>query len=347
VASVLSLATSHGFNAILYLIESSRLPKWIKRNGRALAAILLISFFLTMIIMPLQYLIVQTTNLVSTLNIEQIKQTVLAMWSSMITYAESIPALHEPLSHLKAEVTSLISNFFSSSSIGTLLKAVERMASGASSLIIQVGWIIVFYFLFNIYGKTILYFLRTLLPMSPTHEKYLYRECTGTVAVVFYGTIFNMTVQGLSFGILMSFVGDYNAIYLGTLAGFFSIVPLIGAAPIYIPLIALELFAGHIINAIIILSFGIGISAFFIDNILRIFFIGYLKKVFGFEYSMNGILILLSILAGISTFGFWGIIIGPSVLALTLAAANLYRDNLGQESSSRRLAQAAQEKTME
>jgi predicted PurR-regulated permease PerM len=53
-------------------------------------------------------------------------------------------------------------------------------------------------------------------------------------------------------------------------------------------------------------------------------FIASLKKMFGFEYTMNEILILLSILAGIASFGFWGLIIGPSVIALTLAAANLY-----------------------
>ena len=45
---------------------------------------------------------------------------------------------------------------------------------------------------------------------------------------------------------------------------------------------------------------------------------------FGFEYGMNEILILLAILAGISAFGFWGLVIGPSVLALIFAAANLY-----------------------
>lgn len=328
VAAVLALATSHAFNGVLYRIESSRFPKWIKRKGRPLSAILLISFFLTMIFLPLQYLIVQTSNLITTLNIEQIKQIILAMWTSAINYAESVPALHEPLSHLRDEGASLINT----SSIGTILKGVERMASGASGLVIQVGWILMFYFLFNIYGKTILYFLRTLIPMSSKHEKYLYRECSGTVAVVFYGTIFNMTAQGLSFGLLMSFVGDYNAVYLGVLAGFCSIVPIIGAAPVYIPVIAIELFAGNIMHAIIILTFALFVMAFFLDNILRIFFIGYLKKVLGFEYTMNGILILLSILAGISTFGFWGLIIGPSVLALTLAAANLYRDNLVKDS---------------
>ena len=329
VAAVLALATSHGFNALLSWIDDSRLPGWLKKKRRVLAAFLLTSFFLTMIFLPLLYLIIQTSNVISTLNIELIKQTILAMWNNVLNYADGFPILHEPLAHLKAQGSSLID----STSIRTILKGGENIVSGTGSIVVQIGWILMFYFLFNIYGDKILYFLGTLMPTNPEHEKYLYRECTGTVAVVFYGTLFNMTAQGLAFGLLMSFVGDYNATYLGVMAGFCSIVPIIGAAPVYLPIIAIELFAGHFLNAIIILTFAWVVMVFFFDNILRLLFIGYLKQVFGFEYTMNGLLILLSILAGISTFGFWGLILGPSVLALTLAAANLYRYNLVKDSS--------------
>jgi predicted PurR-regulated permease PerM len=327
VAAVLALATSHGFNALIFWIDKAPLPGWIKNRRRILAAFLLTSFFLMMIFSPLIYLIIQTSDLISTLNIEQIKQTILAMVNNAINYADSIPILHEPLARLQAEGSSLINT----SSIKALLKGGENMVSRVGGLIMQIGWILMFYFLFNLYGDKILYFLGTLTPTNPEHEKYLYRECTGTVAVVFYGTLFNMTAQGLAFGLLMTFVGNYNATYLGVLAGFCSIVPIIGAAPVYLPVVAIELFAGNYLKAIIILIFALVVMVFFFDNILRLLFIGYLKRVFGFEYTMNGILILLSIFAGISSFGFWGLIIGPSVFALTLAAANLYRQSLVKE----------------
>ena len=55
-----------------------------------------------------------------------------------------------------------------------------------------------FYFFFNMYGKKILIFVTDLVPMTCGHQKYLYRGCTGTVAVVFYGTLFNMLAQGQS-----------------------------------------------------------------------------------------------------------------------------------------------------
>ena len=112
------------------------------------------------------------------------------------------------------------------------------------------------------------------------------------------------------------------------LAGFCSVIPIVGSALVYIPVVALELLGGNYISAIVILLFAWVVMGFIIDNILRLFFIGFLKKILGFEYTMNEILVLLAILAGISTFGFWGIIIGPSVLALALASANLYSKHL-------------------
>ncbi len=327
VAAVLALSTSHGFNAILRRIDSLKLPPWFKKAKRVIASALLTTFFLMLIFLPLLYFITVTYSQVASLDIVHIKETVLEMWTKLIGFIDRIPLLHDEFARLKSEGTSLING----SSIEAVLKGGENMISGVSGLIVQIGWILTFYFLFNLYGNKILLFLATLMPTHLKHEKYLYRECTGTVAVVFYGTLFNMVAQGLAFGILMTFIGDYDATYLGVLAGFCSVIPIIGAALIYVPILALELLAGHYLNAVIVLIFAWAVMGFFIDNILRLFFISYLKKLFGFEYTMNEILILLSILAGIATFGFWGLIIGPSVLALTLAAANLYRDHLGEE----------------
>lgn len=327
VGAVLSLATSHAFNALTRLIESRPLPPWIKRSKRAIVSIILTSTFLLMIFLPLIYFVTMTFSQISSLDIGKIKETSLQMWHKFIGYAESVPLLQEVFARIKSEGTSLISGFH----IEAALKGGENMVSGVSGLAVQIAWILTFYFVINLYGHRILHFLATLMPTNIEHERYLYRECTGTVAVVFYGTLFNMAAQGLAFGLLMAFIGDYDATYLGVLAGFCSVIPIIGAALVYIPVLALELFAGHYLNAIIILVFCWAVMGFFIDNILRLFFIGYLKKIFGFEYTMNEILILLSILAGIATFGFWGIVIGPSIIALTLAAANLYRDYLDED----------------
>ena len=328
VAAVLALCTSHGFSALLKTIENNpRLPAWIKKSRRTLVSAIFTLFFLMMIFLPLIYFIVVTIDQIAALNVEEIKGTILSMWKKLTEFTENVPFLKDIFDRLKNEGTNLISG----SSINALYKGGENMVTRVSGLVIQIGWILTFYFLFNLYGHRILHFLATLMPTSLKHEKYLYKECSGTVAVVFYGALFNMVAQGIAFGILMTFIGSYDSLYLGVLAGFCSIIPIIGAALVYVPIIALELFAGNYLNAIIIVIFAWAVMGFFIDNILRLFFISSLKRLFGFEYTMNEILILLSILAGIATLGFWGLIIGPSVLALTLAAANLCRDYLNEE----------------
>lgn len=320
VAAVLALATSQVSTAITQSMEDKWGTRWLGRNKQFIATILLTCFFLLMIFGPLLYFVAVTFDQVNNLDMEQLKQTVLKMIDETIVFLDRIPLLQEPLSRLKNEGVS----FISGPAIEVAVDGIKGAVSGAGSLFFQIIWIMVFYFLFNFYGKAILRFLSSLMPLSTEHEEYLYRECTGTVSVVFYGTLFNMFAQGLAFGLLMFFVGGYDAGYLGVVAGFCSIIPIVGAALVYIPVVALELFAGHYASAIVILIFVWVVMGFFIDNILRLVFIGFLKKLFGFKYTMNEILILLAILAGISTFGFWGLIIGPSILALSLATANLY-----------------------
>ncbi len=323
VAAVLSLCTSHGLAALIKLFNTPSFPLFIRSRKTFISATILTLFFLCLIFGPFVYFVSETYNQMSGVNIDHVKEVTMQMVDKIVAFTESIPSVFKFLNSLKEEGFSLLKGI----SIEALYRTVG-VVSGAGSLFVQVGWILIFYFLFNLNGKEILAFAARVMPTSFEHEKYLYRECTGTVAVVFYGTLFNMLTQGLTFGLLMFFIGGYNAFYLGVLAGFCSVIPIIGAAIVYVPVIALELVAGNYLNVIVILFVSWGVMGFFIDNILRMLFISYLKRIFGFEYTMNEILILLSILAGIASFGFWGLIIGPSIIALTLAATNLYSSQI-------------------
>lgn len=327
VAGVLALATSQVFTVLAHLMEDRWGTRWPGRNRELIVSTLLTVFFLLMIFGPLLYFLSVTYEQVNNLNLAQIKQTVLEIVDKAVGFIDRLPLLREPVSRLKNEGVS----FISGPAIEVAFNWMKSAASGTGGLLINIFWILIFYFLFNFYGKAILMFLSSLFPLSDEHQRYLYRECTGTVSVVLYGTLFNMLAQGFAFGLLMLFIGGYNAGYLGVLAGFCSVIPIVGAALVYIPVTVLELLAGHYISAVVILAFVWVVMGFFVDNILRMVFIGSLKKIFGFEYTMNEILILLAILAGIATLGFWGLIIGPSVLALTLASANLYSSQLRQE----------------
>lgn len=324
VATVLALCTSHGLTALVHFFERPSLPLFIRKQKLFISSSILTLFFLCLIFAPLVYFVSETYSQMQGVDLDHVKEVTMQMVDKVVSFTDSIPILHKFLDSLKAEGFSALKGV----SMEALYKTINGVASGAGGLVVQIGWILIFYFLINLNGRQILAFAARVMPTSFEHEKYLYRECTGTVSVVFYGTLFNMLAQGVTFGLLIAFLGGYNAFYLGVLAGFCSVIPIIGAALVYIPVIAMELVAKEYAHVVIILIVVWGVMGFFIDNILRIIFISYLKRIFGFEYTMNEILILLSILAGIASFGFWGLIIGPSVIALTLAAANLYSSQI-------------------
>ncbi len=326
VAAVLGLATSHIYTALTKQCSKVKKTHFIYKQREIITASLLTIFFLLMIFGPLLYFVSVTFDQVSSLNIAQIKITMTEIVDKSSALLEKVSFLQEPLARIKQEGI----NFVKGPALDAAFDGAKGLVVSAGGLLGQITWILLFYFLFNAYGKKLLNFIADLIPMTDEHKHYLYRECAGTVSVVFYGTLFNMVAQGLAFGLLMIFIGDYDAFYLGVLAGFCSIVPIVGAALVYVPILALELLAGNVLSAIVVLIFAWVIMGFLIDNILRLIFIGFLKKMFGFEYTMNEILILLAILAGIASFGIWGLIIGPSVLALTFAAANLYSSGIKQ-----------------
>ena len=100
------------------------------------------------------------------------------------------------------------------------------------------------------------------------------------------------------------------------------VIPIVGSALVHIPVVAVEPLPGNMVNALIILALAWVVMGFFSDNILRMFFIGFLTKIFAFGYRINEVRILLAIPAGSASVGFWGLIIGPAVLPLPPAAAN-------------------------
>jgi predicted PurR-regulated permease PerM len=324
VAAVLALATSHAHLALTALCEKVLRPAFVGVNATWFSALILSALFLLLIFFPLIYFVATSYNQVMSLDLDELGQTLALFIDKATALVDEIPLLKEPLSQLKEQGLA----FARGPMIGTLVNQSASVLAGIGGLIMQIIWILVFYLLFNGYSRQILGFVSALNPMSSEHEGYLLRECTGTVAVVLYGTLFNMVAQGVAFGILMSFFPGYNSVYLGVLAGFCSVIPIVGAALVYVPVVVLELLSGSWLNALVIVLFAWVVMGFIIDNVLRMIFIGTLKRMFGFEYRMNEILIMLAILAGLATFGFWGLIIGPSILALALAAANLYSSGL-------------------
>ena len=157
-------------------------------------------------------------------------------------------------------------------------------------------------------------------------------EVTNVIKVVFYTSLVNIVLQGVAFGILIMFFG-YDGVFFGMLYGFASIVPIVGGGLVWLPLAGYEFYLGNTQNAIIIALYALIVCAVLIDNVIKPILIGLInKKVLKTSVRINELLIFFAILAGLTSIGFWGIILGPAITALFISLLRIYRKQTAKES---------------
>ena len=141
-------------------------------------------------------------------------------------------------------------------------------------------------------------------------------------------TVFVVAVsQGVAFAGLMLFFG-YNPLLLGFFTALSSVVPIFGTALVWVPVAINEFMHGNIISAIVIVGYGCVVLAFIIDNFLRIIALNKIARKVKVSYKVNEFLLFFSIAAGMALLGFWGVLIGPALIALFIALAKALSDDL-------------------
>jgi predicted PurR-regulated permease PerM len=140
--------------------------------------------------------------------------------------------------------------------------------------------------------------------------KYLLQVSKNTLIGVVYGMMGTALVQGALGAIGFWIAQVPGASFLGLMTFFISFVP--GGPPIiWIP-VALWLFnEGHSYMAIFIVAWGV-LAIGMVDNVLRPYFVSR-------GSDLPFLLVLLGIVGGVLAFGFIGIFIGPTLLALAYA----------------------------
>jgi predicted PurR-regulated permease PerM len=123
-------------------------------------------------------------------------------------------------------------------------------------------------------------------------------------------------VQGTICGAAFGIVGLGSPIFWGVVMGFLSLLPVVGAWPVWIPATIWLFSTGHAVRAIILIGVCGALGAT-IDNILR-------PVLLGGRASLNGLLIFISVLGGIAVFGVLGVVLGPIVVATTVGILDVY-----------------------
>jgi len=160
--------------------------------------------------------------------------------------------------------------------------------------------------------------VRTSLPLHADTRDSLIENFLRVVRATMRGTVVVAVVQGVLGGLLFSVLGIEGALIWGVLMGFFSLLPAVGTAIIWVPA-ALYLFAtGDTWKAAIVVFCGVFVIGM-VDNVLRPILVGR-------DTRMPDFVVLIATLAGLELFGLNGFIIGPVIAALFIAVWNQHRD---------------------
>jgi len=117
--------------------------------------------------------------------------------------------------------------------------------------------------------------------------------------------------QGLAGGIAFAVLGINAPVFWGVVMGICALVPVFGTALVWLPAAAWLILSGSWIRGLILIAIGVGIVGM-LDNLLR-------PALMSGRSSMNGLLIFISLLGGVTAFGFIGLVLGPVVAALVMS----------------------------
>jgi predicted PurR-regulated permease PerM len=153
-------------------------------------------------------------------------------------------------------------------------------------------------------------------PLPSLYEDELFMKIGDMVKAIMSGVFLTAIIQGVVAGIGYAIAGIPSAIFWGTLTAFFSLVPLVGTAVVWVPMVIFFIATGSYGLALFVAIWGVLVVGS-VDNFVRPLLIGGKAHVYP-------LLTFFVILGGIWTMGFQGVIVGPLVLMVFLSFLHIY-----------------------
>ena len=217
-----------------------------------------------------------------------------------LPWAEEIAPYRGQITTKLAELAGTVGQF----AVNALASATKGTASFFLSVFIALYG--TFFFLKNGRGtlNRILYYV----PLKSEDEDRLVNRFLSVARATIKGTLVIALVQGALGAAGLAIMGIGGAIFWGAVIAVLSLIPAIGASIVWIPVTIYLLAMGRVGAAIFIVAwFNIVVGT--ADNILR-------PALVGKDTQMSDLMVLVSTLGGLATFGMPGLIVGPILAAL-------------------------------
>jgi predicted PurR-regulated permease PerM len=155
-------------------------------------------------------------------------------------------------------------------------------------------------------GHTLARQVRDLLPLPEAARERLMTDTRDLVVASVGAGLMVAATQGAIGGIAFWLLGIDAAVIWGVVMGVCSLIPLLGAALVWVPTAIWLLLSGEVARGVILVIVGV-FAISLADNILR-------PLLLAGRTTASGLVVFLGLLGGAAAFGFIGLVLGPIIL---------------------------------
>ncbi|MBA2301786.1 MAG: AI-2E family transporter [Acidobacteria bacterium] len=200
---------------------------------------------------------------------------------------------------------------------GALAASTLLLVGGAVGAVVQM--ILVVFTMFYMFrdGDNIRHAVYDILPLQRIQMHDITVRTREVIAATIYGVLVISAIQGTLGAIIFSILGLPSPLLWGVVMFFLSMIPMAGAFLVWVPAAIYLALTGAYIKAVVMVAWGVLVIGA-IDNVLS-------PRLVGRRARLHELLIFFAVLGGLEVFGILGLVLGPVVVAVTLALIEMVR----------------------
>lgn len=200
---------------------------------------------------------------------------------------------------------------------GTLAASTLLLVGGAVGAIVQMVLVVFTMFYMFRDGNAIRLAVYRILPLERIQMHDITVRTQEVIAATIYGVLVISMIQGILGAIIFSLLGLPSPLLWGVVMFFLSMIPMAGSFLVWVPAAIYLALTGEYGKAGILVAWGAVVIGS-IDNFLS-------PRLVGRRARLHELLIFFSVLGGLQVFGVLGLVLGPVVVAVTLALIEMIR----------------------
>jgi predicted PurR-regulated permease PerM len=201
---------------------------------------------------------------------------------------------------------------------GRLVNSTIGVVGGAVSIVVQM--LLVVFTMFYLFrdGDAIGQATLEMLPLERSQTRDVVARTKEVVAATVYGVIVIALIQGSLGAFIFWALGLPSPLLWGVVMFFLSMIPMAGAFLVWAPAALFLAFTGDWTRASVLVVWGVLVVGS-IDNVLS-------PRLVGQRTRLHELLVFFSVLGGLEVFGVLGVVLGPVIVAVTLAVIEMVRE---------------------